>query len=82
MIHRPTSIEEIIGRIETMSKLYEAWNILTRLQNDTLKIFKENYGMDRFRENLINRVKEKIPKMKILIEEVIELFKKDIKSIV
>jgi len=81
MIHRPQSIKELIGRIEIMAKLYEAWNNLTRLYNETLKIFKEDYGMDRFREDLLHRAKEKIPEIRILIEQVIDLFKKDIEEL-
>lgn len=78
MIHKPQSMERIIGRIEVMAKLYEAWNDLTRLYNKTLKIFKEDWGMNREREMLIHRAKEKLPESKILIEKVIELYKKDI----
>ena len=78
MIHRPQSIDDIKNRIEVMVKLYEAWNDLKRLQNKTLKIFKEDYGMDRFRETLIHRAKEHIEPMLKLIWEVIELFKKDL----
>lgn len=81
MIHRPQSIEDIIGRTEVMAKLYESWNSLTRLENKTLRIYKEDWGMDRFRENLIHRATEYIPKMKMLIEQVIDLFKKDIKEL-
>ena len=78
MIHRPQSIDDIKGRIEVMAKLYEAWNNLKRLQNKTLRIYKEDYGMDRFRETLIHRTKEHIEPMLKLIWEVIELFKKDL----
>jgi hypothetical protein len=82
MIHRPQSIEDLKGRIETMSKLYEAWNDLTRLHNKTLKIFKEDYGMDRNREMLIHRAKEHIKPMQLLIEQTLELFKKDLDELV
>ena len=78
MIHRPQSIDDIKGRIEIMSKLYEAWNDLTRLYTKTLAIYKEDYGMDRNRETLIHRAKEYIPKVIILIEQTLELFKKDL----
>lgn len=82
MIHRPQSIEDILGRIEIMSKLYEAWNDLTRLYNKTLKIHKEDWGMDRDREMLIHRAKEYIPKARILIEQVLNLFKEDMKALI
>ena len=82
MIHRPKSIEDLLGRIEIMVKLYEAWNDLTRLQNKTLKIFKEDWGMDRFRENQINRIKKHIPAMKHYLEQIINLYKKDIKAMI
>lgn len=82
MIHRPQSIEDLKGRIEVMSKLYEAWNDLTRLHNKTLKIFKEDYGMDRNREMLIHRVKEHIKPMQLLIEQTLELFKKDLDELI
>ena len=78
MIHRPQSIDDIKGRIEVMVKLYEAWNDLKRLENKTLRIFKEDFGMDRYRETLINRAKEHIEPMSILIWQVIDLFKKDL----
>lgn len=78
MIHRPQTIKELIGRIEVMSKLYEVWNDLTRLYTKTLAIYKEDYGMDRNREMLLHRVKEHIPKAIILIEQTLELFKKDL----
>ena len=65
-----------------MSKLYEAWNDLKRLENKTLKIFKEDYGMDRYRETLIHRAKEHIEPMSILIWQVIDLFKKDIEAMI
>jgi len=82
MIHKPQSIKEILGRIEVMAKLYEAWNVLTLLYIKTLKIGKDDWGMDRNREMLIFRAKEFIPKIRNLIEQVIELFKKDIKEMV
>jgi hypothetical protein len=82
MIHKPQSIMELIGRIEVMSKLYEAWNDLTRLYTKTLKIYKEDWGMDRDREMLIYRAKEQLPKARLLIEQVINLFKEDIKLII
>ena len=78
MIHRPQSIDDIKGRIEVMSKLYEAWNDLKRLQNKTLRIYKEDAGMDRFRETLIHRAKKHIEPMLELIWEVLELYKKDL----
>ncbi len=81
MIHRPQTKKEIIGRCEVMAKLYEAWNDLTRLYNKTLKIHKDDWGMDRTREMMIHRAKQKIPEMRILIEKVIELFKEDIEAI-
>ena len=81
MIHRPHTADALIGRTEVVSKLYEAWNDLTRLENKTLRIFKEDWGMDRFREDLIDRVKKRIPEMKELIENVINLYKKDIKEL-
>jgi hypothetical protein len=81
MSHRPQTIKEIIGRIEVMSKLYEAWNDLTRLFNTTLKIFKEDWGMDRTREMMIHRAKEPLMESRDLIEEVIELYKKDFKQL-
>jgi len=82
MIQRPQSSKELIGRVEVMSKLYEAWRTLTRLFNETLKIHKEDYGMDRNKEMLIYRAKENIIPIRNLIEQVIELFKKDIEMIV
>lgn len=78
MIHRPQSIDDIKNRIEVMSKLYEAWKVLSRLENDTLKIYKEDAGMDRYRETLIHRAKEHIEPMSILIWRVIDLYKKDL----
>ena len=65
-----------------MSKLYEAWNDLTRLFNKTLNIFKEDYGMDRDREMLIHRAKGKLIPARDLIEQTIELFKKDIEAMI
>ena len=82
MIHRPQTTKDLIGRIEVMSKLYEAWNDITRLYNNTLKIHKENYGMNRHREMLIHRAKEKLPEVRNLIERVLELFKKDIEAMI
>ena len=82
MIHRPKSIKGLIDRIEVMAKLYEAWNDLTRLESKTLRIYKEDWGMDRFRETLIYRTTKHISKMKPLIEQVLELFKKDIEAII
>ncbi|HEC39916.1 hypothetical protein LCGC14_0224740 [marine sediment metagenome] len=82
MIHRPQSTKEIIGRVEVMAKLYEAWNDLTRLLNKTLKIHKEDWGMDRSREMLILRATEYIMPMRLLIEKVINLYKEDIEAII
>lgn len=65
-----------------MGKLYTAWKYLTTLYNDTLRIFKEDWGMDRHRETLIDRAKEPLLNSRTLIEEVIELFKEDLRSIV
>ena len=81
MIHRPQSTKEMIGRIEVMAKLYEAWNDLTRLFNKTLKIHKEDWGMDRDREMLIHRATEHIMPMRLLVEQVLNLFKKDIEAL-
>ena len=82
VIHRPQSTKEIIGRAETMAKLYEAWNDLTRLYNKTLKINKDDWGMDRHREMIIIQIKNHIPEMRTFLEKVIELFKKDFEAII
>lgn len=80
MIHRPQSIEELIGQIEVMAKLYEGWNSLKRLETITLNIFKKDWGMDRFREKQIDKIRSHIPEMIILLENIINLFKKDIET--
>ncbi|MFW9878168.1 MAG: hypothetical protein ACFFG0_34235 [Candidatus Thorarchaeota archaeon] len=82
MIHTPQSVEGIIGRAEVMGKLYTAWKYLTTLLNDTLNIFKEDWGMDRHREALIDRAKEPLLNSRTFIEQVIELFKEDLRSII
>lgn len=80
MIHRPQTTKELIGQIEVMAKLYEAWEGLTRMFNKTLKIHKEDWGMDRDREMLIHRAKGNIMKARELVEQVLQLFKKDIEA--
>ena len=82
VIHRPQSIKEIIGRTKTMAKLYEAWNDMTRLYNKTLKIAKDDWGMDRYREMMLIQIKNHIPEMKIMLEKIIDLFKEDFEAII
>ena len=80
MIHIPQTKKELIGRTETVAKLYQAWNDITQLYVTTLKIHKDDWGMDRTREMMIHRAREKLPEIRTLIEHVIELFKKDIEA--
>lgn len=67
--------EELFGYIETLSKLYNIWSILTDLLNNKLQIFKGDWAMDRTTEMFLHEAKEYIPKMRNLIDKTIKSIK-------
>lgn len=72
--------KELIGNMNTYSKLFGIWYILTDLMNNKLRIFKEDYGMDRTLEEVIHRILEHIPEMRNDLEYVMKKIKEKITS--
>lgn len=73
------NIEYNRNREKTLKRLELAWKQITDLSS-TLHITKSEAGIDRSREMILYRVREHIPKMRNLIEQVITEIEKNIKE--
>jgi len=74
------SMKEFKGYMDTLEQLRDIWHDLTNLYNNKMRIFKEQYGMNRDRELWVHNAKEKIIEIRNLIEKTIKDIEEDIEK--